>query len=75
MSATEQLLERVKTLDEAAARATIAWLEAHQHPAPEQVSEADMRKMDEALGFARRYRREARTTAEWMKELREGEAA
>ncbi len=75
MSATEQLLEQVKTLDESDAKATLSWLADYRAAKPAAVSEADLRRMDEALGFARRYRKEARTTDEWMKELREGEAA
>ena len=75
MSATEQLREEVKTLNETDAKATLSWLENYQAAKPAAVSEADLRRMDEALGFARRFRKESQTTAEWMEELREGEAA
>ena len=74
MSATEQLREEVKTLNETDAKATLSWLENYQAAKPAAVSEADLRRMDDALGFARHYRKEPRTTADWMRELREGEA-
>lgn len=73
MSATEQLLKRFTRLTEADANAALDWIEQQRPPEPKRVSEAELRKMDEALGFARTYRSETRTTAGWMKELREGE--
>lgn len=74
MSTTERLLERFTRLTEADAKAALDWIEHQRQPAPKPVGEAELRKMDEALGFARSFRGETRTTAEWMKELREGEA-
>jgi hypothetical protein len=37
------------------------------------LATAQVGSFSSALGFARRYRNQSRTTADWMKELREGE--
>ena len=69
MSAVEFAVEKVKLLDEARARQLLVWLQAHE-PATQATSPAGAKAM---LGFARRYRAQARTTADWMAELREGD--
>ncbi len=69
MSAVEFAVEKVKLLDETRARQLLAWLQAHE-PTPPATSPAGAKAM---LGFARRYRAQARTTADWMAELREGD--
>lgn len=70
MSAVEIAIEKVKGLDEAQARELIRWLQAQSrqvvHPRPA----AGARAM---LGFARKFGRPARTTADWMNEIRDGE--
>lgn len=70
MSAVELALERVKHLDEARARRLLAWLQAQEQSARAQTAPLGARAM---LGFARRFRAQVRSTAEWMFELREGE--
>ena len=69
MSAVEFAIEKVKLLDEARARQLLAWLQAHEPVSPT-VEPAGASAM---LGFARRFRTQARTTADWMAELREGD--
>lgn|GEM_PF-632352 len=69
MSAVEFAIEKVKRLDEARARQLLAWLQAHEPVSPA-VKPAGASAM---LGFARRFRAQARTTADWMAELREGD--
>jgi len=72
MSATEILQERVKQLDEEQATKVLALLDQMppktSKPAGERVS-----GMDKALGYAKKYNHPYKTTAEWMKVLREGE--
>ena len=70
MSTTEQLLKRVASLTEADAEAALLWFDTHRSPETKPVGEAELCQMDQALGFARTYRTELRTTAEWMRELR-----
>jgi hypothetical protein len=69
MSAVERAIEKVKRLDEARARQLLAWLQAHEPVSPT-VKPAGASAV---LGFARRFRAQARTTADWMAELREGD--
>lgn len=69
MSAVEFAVEKVKLLDEARARQLLAWLQAHEAAVPA-AAPVGAKAM---LGFARRFRAQARTTADWMAELREGE--
>ncbi len=69
MSAVEFAIEKVKLLDEARARQLLAWLQAHEPVVPS-ASPAGAKAM---LGFARRFRAEGRTTADWMAEIREGD--
>jgi hypothetical protein len=70
MSAVELAIEKIKRLDEAHARQVLEWLEAQEQAAPAAVAPAGARAL---LGFARRFRSQARSTADWMSELREGE--
>ncbi|MCI0534367.1 MAG: hypothetical protein L0Z50_03990 [Verrucomicrobiales bacterium] len=70
MSAIEMVIEKVKQLDEAHARQLLTWLQGQERaPAPARHPAGAMAM----LGFARRFRPEQRTTAEWMGELRAGE--
>lgn len=70
MSAVELVNEKVKHLDEAHARKLLAWLQ-------EQEVAHSLRGMpmgaSAMMGFARRFRAQGRSTADWMFELREGE--
>ena len=70
MSAIELALEKVKHLDEGHARRLLAWLQAQEPLAPVPAAPVGARAL---LGFARRFRAEARPTAVWMAELREGD--
>ena len=70
MSAVELAIEKVKHLDEPHAQQLLAWLQAHEEAAPAQALPRGARAM---LGFARRLRSQARSTADWLSELREGE--
>lgn len=70
MSAVEMAMEKVRRLDEPHARELLAWLEAKERKGPDQPGRGAMA----ALGFARRFRAERRSTAEWMRELRAGES-
>ena len=70
MSAIEMVIEQVKQLDEAHARQLLTWLQGQEcavTPARQLAGALAM------LGFARRFRPEPRTTADWMDELRAGE--
>ena len=64
------VLEKVKQLDEAHARQLLTWLQGQEHAATPARQPAGALAM---LGFARRFRPESRTTADWMDELRAGE--
>jgi hypothetical protein len=70
MSAIEAAIEKVKKLDEAHARQLLTWLQALERAAAPDRKPAGATAI---LGFARRFRSERRTTAEWMEELRAGE--
>ena len=70
MSAVELALEKVKRLDEAGARQLLAWLQGREPVARTQAAPPGARAM---LGFARRFRSQGRSTADWMNELRDGE--
>lgn len=69
MSAVEFAVEKVKRLDEVWAQQLLDWLQA-QEPAAPVVTPAGAKAM---LGFARRFRAQARSTEDWMNELREGD--
>jgi hypothetical protein len=74
MSATEQLLERVKLLDEAQAKTVLGMLEKLPPKAPARKStKAKATGVYAMLGYAKKYNHPYKTTAEWMAVLREGE--
>ena len=62
-------IEKVKQLDEARARQLLTWLQGLECATAPERKPAGAAAM---LGFARRFRPERRTTAEWMDELRAG---
>ncbi len=64
------VIQKVKQLDEAHARQLLTWLQGQERAAAPARQPAGAMAM---LGFARRFRPERRTTAEWMDELRAGE--
>ena len=64
------VIEKVKRLDENHARELLTWLEGQETVAPTTRHPAGAMAM---LGFARRFRGGARSTADWMAELRAGE--
>ena len=64
------VIQKVKQLDEAHARQLLTWLQGQECAAAPARQPAGAMAM---LGFARRFRPERRTTAEWMDELRAGE--
>ena len=70
MSAIEMVIEKVRQLDEAHARQLLTWLQGQERAAAPARQPAGALAM---LGFARRFRPEPRTTADWMDELRAGE--
>jgi hypothetical protein len=70
MSAVELAIEKVRHLDEAHAQQLLAWLQGLEQSAHAKAAPLGAQAM---LGFARRFRSQARTTADWMSELREGE--
>ena len=74
MSATKQLLERVKTFDETTAKMALALLdnlpEVSSEPPALAPNSGDVFSM---IGYAKKYNHELKTTEEWMKELRGGE--
>lgn len=76
MSATEQLLERVKLLDEAQARTVLGMLEKLPTAPPAQTPRAKAKGEGgvwSVMGYAKKYNHPYKTTAEWMAVLREGE--
>lgn len=70
MSAVEMVVQKVRLLDEPHARELLAWLEAKERKSSEPPGRGAMA----ALGFARRFRSERRSTSDWMRELRAGES-
>ncbi|MBM3833052.1 MAG: hypothetical protein FJ403_07225 [Verrucomicrobia bacterium] len=70
MSAVEIALEKVRQLDEAHARRLLDWLEGQDQA---ETRHREPRGAMAMLGFARRFRSQPRTTADWMDELRAGE--
>jgi hypothetical protein len=70
MTATEQVIEKVRQLSEAQALRLLSWLdEAECAVIPRKTAPGAVAM----LGFARRLHPEPRTTAQWLQELREGE--
>ena len=71
MNPVQTALQRVALLDQATAGQLMAWLDAHTRTsAPPNEKPRGAKAM---IGFARRIGREAKTTAEWMRELRAGD--
>ncbi len=70
MSATEQLLERVKGLDEERARSFLKLLDALPAPSPKKRPGRGARA---AAGWCLKYNHPFKTTAEYMQLIREGE--
>ena len=64
------VIQKVKQLDEAHARQLLTWLQGQEHATGPARQPAGALAM---LGFARRFRPEPRSTADWMDELRAGE--
>ena len=70
MNAVELAVEKVKALSEEEARTLLGWLPSLKSACvPAKTPSGALA----ALGYARKYRRPPRSTAEWIKELREGE--
>jgi hypothetical protein len=73
MSTIDLALQRVASIDEQLASKLLVWLDDQQtsnaYPTKERPKGAQA-----MIGFAMANGRAPRTTAEWMKELREGEA-
>jgi hypothetical protein len=70
MSAVEAVIDKVRRMDEEQARALLLHLNGNGIKNDGQRKPAGARAM---VGFARRFRKEPRTTASWMEELRAGE--
>lgn len=70
MSATEQLLERVKGLDEEAARTFLKLLDALPASKP---AKREGRGARAAIGWCLKYNHPFKTTDEYMALIREGE--
>ena len=73
MSTTEMAVQRVAGLDEPLAAKLLAWLDSQQ-PAPTAAPQEKPLGAHAMIGFALREGRAPRPTADWMKELREGDA-
>jgi hypothetical protein len=70
MSLTERAIEKVRQLSEEQAQRLLRWLdEAECVVLPPRTAPGAVAM----LGFARRFYPEPRTTAQWLRELREGE--
>ena len=74
MNVVEQAMQRVASLDEETASKLIEWLDRQQtaRPSPSKQQPLGAQAM---IGFALHRGRGPRTTAEWMKDLRDGESA
>lgn len=70
MTATEQAIEKVRRLTEEQTRQLLRWLGEFDRPATSKTAAPGAVAM---LGFARQFYPEPRTTAQWLRELREGE--
>jgi hypothetical protein len=73
MSTIDLAIQRVAGLDEQLASKLLAWLDCQQaaKDAPSKDRPLGARAM---IGFALRGGRAPRSTADWMKELRDGDA-
>ena len=70
MSAKEQLIERIKTLTEEQAKTLLEWIEQEFGPAAVVESPAEVRV---ARGWSKKHNLPYKTTAEYMRAIREGE--
>ena len=71
MNMIELAIQRVSLLDETLAGRLLAWLDSQKTtPSPRQEKPLGARAM---IGFALREGRAPRPTADWMRELREGD--
>lgn len=70
MSTVELAIQKVRELDEPQALKLMEWLRGLEPEAQDNPAPLGARAM---LGFARQFRSERRTTADWMADLREGE--
>jgi hypothetical protein len=73
MSAIDLALQRVADIDEQLASRLLVWLDIPQACVPTPTKERP-RGAHAMIGFAVKGGRAPRTTADWMKELREGDA-
>ena len=73
MSTIELAVQRVAGLDETHAAKLLAWLDSQQM-APSAPPQGQPLGAHAMIGFALRDGRAPRATADWMKELREGDA-
>jgi hypothetical protein len=73
MSATEQLLERVKGLDEEKAKFFLQILDNLPTPKPARAPKAARKSVRAAVGWCLKYNHPFKTTEEYMKLIREGE--
>lgn len=70
MSAKEQFIERIKTLTEEQATILLEWIEQEFGPAEAVESPAGVAA---ARGWSKKYNLPYKTTAEYMRAIREGE--
>ncbi|PAW89703.1 MAG: hypothetical protein B9S33_02550 [Pedosphaera sp. Tous-C6FEB] len=73
MSATEQLLERVRGLDEAKAKFFLQLLDDLPAPKPAKAAKAPRKGVRAAVGWCLKYNHPFKTTEEYMRLIREGE--
>jgi hypothetical protein len=70
MSAVEAAIEKVRGLDEVQARELLGWFAVREARSVQKKNPLGAHAM---VGFARRFRKEPRSTESWMQELRAGE--
>lgn len=73
MSTVELALKEVRCLDEQTAGRLLEWLARNKTASTAPAPKAPL-GIDAMIGFARHLHAEPKTTAEWMAELRAGEA-
>lgn len=73
MSTVDLALQRVARLDETYAARLLVWLDKHAPVRETKINEVSLGP-HAMIGFAHREGRACRTTEQWMKELREGDA-
>ena len=72
MSTIDIALQRVAKLDEQLAYELLLWLYTHSHPQPSAKKDQPL-GAKAMIGFALQNGRAPRATADWMRELREGD--